>query len=444
MFAAALMTELEGVEAASVSMRPAAGDVARARFEDGAARQAAASSGVVETWRLRGLIKDGRLEAYRTWADAQGAGWFDFLAQSLPGVGNPQDFQGRFVGGAGRVGYQQVAPGAGAARWAAEMEIEMQPRATRKSDLIFWPHYAQIKSDLALGSTLQAERTGLQGAGLARQAAREDAPWRTQRLTAMVDGDRLFEFLHWLKNNQMGWIWLPSADGGAWRARIAGGYGGVALRQAGTRAGLARWEATLTLETPAPVEVKANVGRSIFDPKVALGDASRVYWRYRLPFFLQAVGQSGSNRIITGWPPGVQLEGGSLPGKFIVGGGAAHLSTLEFRTSNFFRIRLIAPGEASGDVTGPHLTPAARRGLAFVAAWGGAVAKIVVGDTDPSEPYSGNLDHNQFPRLFSNNLIDAAFQRAPIDVAVVWNAAGAGNTGFLSDFFTTRGGAAAP
>ena len=97
----------------------------------------------------------------------------------------------------------------------------------------------------------------------------------------MVDGERLFEFLHWLRLNRMGWIWLPAAAGAAWRARLAGGYGGVALRQAGTRAGAARWEATLTLETPAPVETKANVGKSIFDPAVALGDASRVYLRAR-------------------------------------------------------------------------------------------------------------------------------------------------------------------
>ena len=38
------------------------------------------SSGVVEIWRLRAVVKPGRLEAFRTWADAQGAGWFDFLA----------------------------------------------------------------------------------------------------------------------------------------------------------------------------------------------------------------------------------------------------------------------------------------------------------------------------------------------------------------------------
>ena len=177
MLAAAMMTELDGVEAASVSMRAAPGDMTRARFEDGAARQAPASSGVVETWRLRGLIKDGRLEAFRTWAAAQGAGWFDFLAQSLPGVGNPQDYQGRFVGGAGRVGYQQVGTRAGAARWMAEMEIEMRPRATRKSDLIFWPHYAQIKSDLALG-------------GLCRLSARvcRGRAWRGRRRGKMRRG----------------------------------------------------------------------------------------------------------------------------------------------------------------------------------------------------------------------------------------------------------------
>ena len=447
MFAAALMAELEGVEAASVSMRPAPGDVARARFEDGAARQAPASSGVVETWRLRGLIKDGRLEAFRTWADAQGAGWFDFLAQSLPGVGNPQDFQGRFVGGAGRVGYQQVAPGAGAARWAAEMEIEMQPRATHKSDLIFWPHYAQIKSDLTLGGTLQAERTGLEGTGLARQAAREDAPWRTQRLTAMVDGDRLFEFLHWLKNHRMGWIWLPSADGGAWRARIAGGYGGVALRQAGTRAGLARWEVSLTLETPAPVEVKANVGRSIFDPAVALGDASRVYLRTRLEFVNRLVNVAANTwEIMAGSDPRFsgQLEFEGLPGKFINGGVAAYLSSIQIRFSTLWRLRLISPGQAHGNVAGPYLTPAARQGLAFIVAWGGLALPVVIGDLDKTEPYR-ILGIQHFPFNFSRLLIDdGVFRKGGLDVAVVWNAPGAGETGFLSDFFTTRGGAAAP
>ncbi len=214
MFAAALMAELEGVEAASVSMRGAP-DVSRIRFDDGGARQAIANCATVETWRLRALVKPGRLEAFRTWAEAQGAGWFDFLAG---GAAGDELFHGRFVGGAGRIGYQQVAAAPGEARWTAEMEIERRPLGTRKADLVFWPHYARIKSGLALGGTLLAERTGLEGAGIARQAAREDAPWRAERVTAMVDGDRLFEFLHWLRCNRVGWIWLPAADGGAWRS----------------------------------------------------------------------------------------------------------------------------------------------------------------------------------------------------------------------------------
>ena len=169
MFAPALMAELEGAEAASVSMQSAPGDVTRARFDDGAVRQAPASSGVVETWRLRARVKPGRLEAFRTWADAQGAGWFDFLAG---GAAGDELFHGRFVGGAARVSYQQVAARPGAARWTAEMEIERKPIWAPKGNLVFWPHYARIKSDLALAGTLQAERTGLQGAGVARQAAR--------------------------------------------------------------------------------------------------------------------------------------------------------------------------------------------------------------------------------------------------------------------------------
>lgn len=123
------MAELEGVETASVSMQSAPGDVTRARFDDGAVRQAPASSGVVETWRLRALVKPGRLEAFRTWADAQGAGWFDFLAG---GEAGNELFHGRFVGGAGRIGYQQVAAAPGEARWTAEMEIERKPRYALK------------------------------------------------------------------------------------------------------------------------------------------------------------------------------------------------------------------------------------------------------------------------------------------------------------------------
>ena len=432
------MAELDGVEAASVSMRPAPGDVARARFEDGAARQALASSGVVETWRLRALVKPGRLEAFRTWADAQGAGWFDFLAGGTPGE---QLFQGRFVGGAGRVSYQQVAPGAGAARWAAEMKIERRPIWAPKANLVLWPWYAQIKNDLALGATLQAERTGLQGAGLARQAVRERAPWRTQRLTAVVDDERLFEFLDWLRRHRAGWVWLPAADGAAWRARIAGGYGGVALRQVGTRPGRPRWEASLTLETPAPVEVKANVGRSIFDPAVALGDASRVYWRERLEFDYEVL-PNQTRRLIAGKPPGCQLGMDPLPGKFVAGGGVTYLSTLEFRDkSGRFRLRLIVPGQASGDLPGPSLTDAARRGLAFIMAWGGFALRVVIGDRDTTEPYQFN-SHGSVQNMARPVL--AARRGGPMDVAVVWNAPGAGETGFLSDFFTTRGGAAAP
>ena len=435
MFAAAFMAELEGVEAAALSMRTAPGDVTRARFEDGAARQAPASSGVVETWRLRALVKPGRLEAFRTWADAQGAGWFDFLAG---GEAADTLFQGRFVGGAGRVAYQQVAPGAGAARWTAEMEIERRPIWAPKAELIFWPHYAEIKSDLSLGSTLRAERTGLDGAGIARQAGREDAAWRTERLTAMVEDERLFEFLDWLRRNRAGWIWLPAADGAAWRARLAGG---VALRQVGTRAGRPRWEASLTLETPAPVEVKANVGRSIFDPAVALGDASRVYWRERLQFKWELL-RNGTLRMRAGTPPGGTLRGGSLPTKFVEGGGAAHFSTIEMRNSGLWRLRLIAPGHADGDQAGPHLTTAARRGLAFIMAWGGWAIPVRIGDQDASEPYRPQIHWEQERRHFHATAL--ARRSGPMDVAVAWRAPGAGNTGFLADFFTTRGGAAAP
>ena len=449
MFAAALMAELDGVEAASVSMRPAAGDVTRARFEDGAARQAPANSATVETWRLRALVKPGRLEAFRTWAEAQQHRFFDFLEfKGAAGAGDRQ-LQARFVGGPGRIAYQQVAAGPGEAQWTAEMEVERRPLISTKGNLPFWPHYAQIKSDLTLGGTLQAERTGLQGAGLARQAAREDAPWRTQRLTAMVEGDRLFEFLHWLRLNRMGWIWLPAADGGAWRARIAGGYGGVALRQAGTRPGETRWEASLTLETPAPVEVKANVGRSIFDPEVALGDASRVYLRARIEGVIRFVKdvQGGSVwEILVGSAPRFsnQLEFEGLPGKFISNGAAAYLSSIQIRFSTLWRLRLISPGQTSGNAAGPELTPAARRGLAFIVAWGGLALPVVIGDLDTTEPYRVfGIQH--FPFNFSSLLIDeGVFRKGGLDIAVVWNAAGAGETGFLSDFFTTRGGAAAP
>ena len=443
MLAAAMMTELEGVAAASIAMR-AAPDVARVRFDDGAVRQAPASSAVVETWRLRALVKDGRLEAFRTWADAQGAGWFDFLASW---AGDPWA-QGRFVGGPGRVSCQQAASRSGAARWMAEMEVEMRPKSATKGNLPFWPWYAEIKSDLALGGTLRAERTGFQGAGVHRQAAREDAAWRTWRLTAMVEGERLFEFLDWLKCHRMGWIWLPGADGAAWRARIAGGYGGVALRQTGTRAGAARWEAALTLETPAPVETKANVGKSIFDPAVALGDASRVYFRGRLWFGKDTPSNRprSSWRVVLGFPPpGQTVWQVEIPSRFIQGGGRAWFSTFEFRISGRFRLRLIGLGDASGDVPGPLLTDAARRGLAFIVSWGGNATRLVIGDVDLTEPYTVNTQPESGASLLARRLIEQSDWRDGfLDVAIAWNAPGANNTGFLADFFTTRGGAAAP
>ena len=444
MLSTVMMTELEGVEAAAVSMR-AAPDVARARFDDGAVRQAPMSSGVVDTWRVRALVKPGRLDAFRTWADAQGAGWFMFLA---PGMGVDPPFQGRFVGGAGRVTYQQTAAGAGAARWTAEMEVEMRPKNVGKGNMVFWPHYAEIRSDLALGGTLQAERTGLQGAGAARQAGREDAAWQTWRITATLDGERLFEFLDWIRHHRMGWIWLPGADGAAWRARIAGGAGGVALRQAGTRAGAARWEASLTLETPAPVEVKANVGRSVFDPEVALGDASRVYFRKRLSFGRLTNGSRGAWGVYLGWPQGQGyfVWDAEVPSRFIQGGGRAWLSTLELRQFGRWRMRLIELGDSSGNVPGPLLTDAARRGLAFIVSWGGKAVPVVIGDVDLTEPYTvddttGAFGVSRFVKPFIES---TDFRNGLMDVAMVWNAPGAGNTGYLADFFTTRGGAAAP
>ena len=131
-----------------------------------------------------------------------------------------------------------------------------------------------------------------------------------------------------------------------------------------------------------------------------------------------------------------------MPGKFVVGSGAAHLSTIEARdTSGRFRLRLLGPGDASGDAPGPELTAAARRGLAFVMAWGGYALSPVIGDRDPTEPYHFNFHWEVgLPML----PILSARRSGPMDVAVVWNAAGAGNTGFLADFFTTRGGATAP
>ena len=438
MFAAALMAELEGVEAASVSMRGAAGDVARARFADGAARQAAAGSGVVETWRLRALVKPGRLEAFRTWADAQQHRFFDFLEfEDASEVSKDIDkqLQARFVGGPGRIVYQQVAAGPGAARWMAEMEVERRPLISTKGNMPFWPHYAQIKSDLTLGGALQA--------------AREDALWRAERLTALVDGDRLYEFLHWVRSNRMGWIWLPAADGAAWRARIAGGYGGVALRQTGTRVGAAQWEVSLTLETPVPVEVKANVGRSIFDPEVALGDASRVYLRARIEGdarFVKPVQGDFIWEILLGDPQRStrQLEFKGLPSKFMSSGAKAYLSSIQIRFSTLWRLRLISPGQTGNNAAGRELTPAARRGLAFIVAWGGLALPVVIGDMDTTEPYRVfGIQH--FPFHFSRLIIeDGTFREGGLDVAVVWNAPGAGNTGFLADFFTTRGGAAAP
>ena len=435
MFAAALLAELDGVEAASVSMRGAP-DVSRIRFDDGGARQAIANCATVETWRLRALVKPGRLEAFRTWADAQGAGWFDFLAG---GAAGDELFHGRFVGGAGRIGYQQVAAAPGEARWTAEMEIERKPRYGLKGGpgARLWPFYAEIKSDLALGGTLLAERTGIQGTGVARQAGREDAPWRTWRVTAMLDGDRLFEFIDWLRRNRSGWIWMPAADGGAWRARIAGGFGGVALRQTGTRAGPARWEASLTLESPAPVEVKANVGRSIFDPAVALGDASRVYWRLRANFVFRPQGP----RLMAGdelWPP---LPGGPLPAKFIGGGAAAHVARVDWRANGLWAIRLIARGQARAADPGPQLTVAARGGLGFVLSWGGHSYVSRINDSDQEEPYISRYGGEE---LTSFRWLMNSRRSGPADVAIVWVAPGAGETGFLADFVTTRGGAAAP
>ena len=440
MLAAAMMTELEGVEAAALSMR-AAPDVARTRFDDGAVRQAPASSGVVETWRLRALVKPGRLEAFRTWADAQGAGWFPFLA---PGVGSDPAFQGRFVGGAGRVSYQQTTPGAGAARWTADMEVEMKPKNIRKGNRVFWPHYAEIKGNLALGGTLQAERTGLQGAGAARQAGREDAAWQTWRITATLDGERLFEFLDWIRHHRMGWIWLPGANGAAWRARIAGGASGVTLRQAGTRAGAARWEASLTLETPTPVEMKPNVGLSIFDPAVALGDASRVYFQQRLWFGVIARGVRSRWSIILGGDPGPLIWQSPVPNRFIQGGGNAWLSSMELRIGGKFRLRLIELGDDSGSAPGPVLTAAARRGLAFIVSWGGMAVPVVIGDVDMTEPYDVQIHYDRYREFVSNAIIRTGFRGGLMDVVMAWNAPGAGNTGFLADFFTTRGGAAAP
>ena len=78
-------------------------------------------------------------------------------------------------------------------------------------------------------------------------------------------------------------------------------------------------------------------------------------------------------------------------------------------------------------------------------AWGGHAARVVIEEgrqnTDPTEPYTFNR-HQALGVPWTPT--EWARRAGPMDVAVVWNAPGAGDTGFLADFFTTRGGAAAP
>ena len=156
--------------------------------------------------------------------------------------------------------------------------------------------------------------------------------------------------------------------------------------------------------------------------------------------------KNGTGRLIAGAPPGQQLEFAGLPGKFVVGGGRAFLSTIETRASTFFRVRLIAPGQTDGNVAGPHLTAAARRGLAFIMAWGGLAFKTVIGDQDEDEPYNylagaSSGEGGIWTRALINH---GVFRRGGMDLVVVWNAPGAGDTGFLADFFhhpRRRGGA---
>ncbi len=115
-----------------------------------------------------------------------------------------------------------------------------------------WPDYAEIGADCAVRPAPDVARTAFDD-GETRQERIHTAQTVTRDIEAWIEPGRGAEFLAWARAHAHAYFaWTDPMDGRVYRARVAGGAGGVAMRAHSAGEGRPPWwRARMTLEGPA-------------------------------------------------------------------------------------------------------------------------------------------------------------------------------------------------
>ena len=281
-----------------------------------------------------------------------------------------------------------------------------------------WPAWAEMSADYAFAAAEDCARAPFEDGAL-RQARIFTRPRIVREAKAEVPQARLAEMRAWIDTVGAGaFRWTDPADGSVHAdARIVGGAGGAAWRQAAGRGGEPRWRADLRIETS--LAGAASGTRSIWDAGVPPGDESGVLARR---FGIGPLGEYStlvdSRRPAKRW--------GALPAGWTET-RPAYMALFRVISSSYRTIFRLSAGNPPdpwdfGTDDGPELVPAVARGLRLCVRCGGLEAAIGIGESPPVEPYDWIENSPAFRAV-----VDAMAQRgATADFALAW--AGAGST----------------
>ena len=295
-----------------------------------------------------------------------------------------------------------------------------------------WPAWAEISADY--GFTLAEDCARAQfDDGAMRQARLFTRPRAVREAKVEVPQARLAEMRAWIDSVGAGaFRWTDPADGSVHAdARIVGGAGGAAWRQAAGRAGEPRWRADMRIETSLAGAAPGT--RSIWDPEIVPGDESGVLARR---FGIRRLG--GNPTLVDSRRP--EKRWGALPAGWTET-RPAYLAMLRFGASNYDAVFRLSAGNPPdpwdfGTDDGPQFVPAVERGLRLCVRCGGAEAATAIGGSPPvEEPYRWTENSPAFRAV-----VDAmAAPGAAADFALAW--AGAGSTLDASGLRTAMRGA---